>query len=67
MFEIDELGEHIGKFAGMLRCNTCGDTELLHNGDHGRYLKSGWPTCHGHTMQWWTQAQIDAGEMPNVP
>lgn len=47
---------------GFLRCGTCGARQEL--GDVAAYLSSGWPTCCGLTMTWWTQRQIDAGEAP---
>jgi hypothetical protein len=46
------VDEAPGQFAGMLTCEACGDTELLHDGDHGRYLRSGWPLCCGRPMGW---------------
>lgn len=50
-------------FGGILRCETCLSTAPL--GDPGRRVTSmGWPKCCGYTMRWWTQRQIDAGEMP---
>ena len=27
-------------------------------------IESIWPKCCGRTMHWWTQRQIDEGEMP---
>lgn len=36
--------------------------ELL--GEAGaRVTGGGWPKCCGYTMRWWTQRQIDAGEV----
>lgn len=48
-------------FGGILRCESCKRTAAL--GDTTEYLESGWPTCCGYTMRWWTQRQIDAGEL----
>jgi hypothetical protein len=51
-------------FGGFLRCETCGDARPL--GDVGAKLTNGWPKHCGYTMRWWTQRQIDAGEVPPV-
>lgn len=45
---------------GTLRCEVCGRVKE----PRGAYMSTGWPKCHGYTMRWWTQRQIDAGEMP---
>lgn len=47
---------------GYLRCETCGLTVEV----DAAYWRTGWPTCHGYTMRWWTRRQIDAGEVPEV-
>jgi hypothetical protein len=48
---------------GFLRCETCGASAAL--GDPAaRVLGGGWPKHCGYTMRWWTQRQIDAGEVP---
>jgi phage FluMu protein Com len=39
------------KFAGMLRCSVCNDTELLSEGDTDRYLDTAWPRCCGRPMR----------------
>jgi hypothetical protein len=50
-------------FGGYLRCETCRRCEPL--GNPGRRVTGeGWPKCCGYTMRWWTQRQIDAGEVP---
>lgn len=33
-----------------LRCDTCGRVERLEAGDMSRYLRDGFPKCHGMTM-----------------
>ncbi|HCS2945869.1 TPA: hypothetical protein OQU49_004493 [Shigella flexneri] len=50
----------IPQHGGMLRCEACGKTQP----PRGEYMSTGWPKCHNLTMHWWTQRQIDAGEMP---
>lgn len=58
------LSSALGHFGGVLRCETCQRTEPL--GDPGRRVTGeGWPKCCGYTMRWWTQRQIDNGEMPS--
>lgn len=52
----------VNHFGGIIRCETCGRWEPV--GDAGRYMRNGWPKCHVYTMRWWTQRQLDAGEMP---
>lgn len=57
-----EMRTSLAGFGGFLRCEKCrADREL---GDVAGYLAHGWPKCCGYTMRWWTQRQIDAGEMP---
>jgi len=51
-------------FGGFLRCETCGTT--LDLGDPGEHVSLGWPSHCGYTMRWWTQSQIDAGEVPEI-
>lgn len=46
---------------GFLRCESCHHTKPL--GDVGKKLGEGWPKHCGYTMRWWTQRQIDAGEV----
>lgn len=50
----------VPQHGGILRCETC----LRIQDPRGEYMSVGWPKCHGQTMRWWTQRQIDAGEMP---
>ena len=52
-------------FGGYLRCESCGAHEPLGN-PGSRVTGGGWPKCCGYTMRWWTQRQIDAGEVPAV-
>ncbi|HET6916649.1 MAG TPA: hypothetical protein VFH56_11220 [Acidimicrobiales bacterium] len=60
----DAIGASLGQFGGILRCETC-RVEVKMSADRAaRYTRSGWPKCCGYTMRWWTQRQIDAGEMP---
>ena len=49
---------------GFLRCETCGASRSLTAEKASRYMGAGWPKCCGLTMRWWTQRQIDAGEVP---
>jgi hypothetical protein len=60
-----DLADSVQGFGGILRCDTCQRTEPL--GDPGQHLRTGWPKCHGYTMRWWTQRQIDNGEYPLSP
>lgn len=48
------------EFGGLLRCETCGKQAPV----EPAYWHVGWPKHCGQTMRWWTQRQIDAGEMP---
>ena len=57
----DALGREAQSFGGVLRCESCGDMKAL--GSVGAKLRDGWPKCCGYTMRWWTQRQIDSGEM----
>jgi hypothetical protein len=57
----DKIATDLGGFGGVLRCETCRRTSPL--GSIGHKLANGWPKCCGYTMRWWTQRQIDAGEM----
>lgn len=59
---VTNASQELSKLGGILRCQSCHRTEPL--GDIGSNLSNGWPTCCGHTMHWWTQRQIDAGEGP---
>lgn len=58
------IGASLGQFGGVLRCETCRTQVHMSAGRAGRYTAQGWPKCCGYTMRWWTQRQIDAGEMP---
>lgn len=49
-------------FGGYLRCETCQRCQPL--GDASEHYAKGWPRCCGYTMRWWTQRQVDAGEVP---
>jgi hypothetical protein len=51
---------------GFLRCENCGRQEELGRTDIAVNLRQGWPKCCGYTMRWWTQRQIDAGEVPSL-
>jgi hypothetical protein len=57
------VGEELAGFGGYLRCESCRRREPLGNPGR-RVLGEGWPKCCGYTMRWWTQRQIDAGEVP---
>lgn len=53
--DLDALG-------GILRCSECGTRKTLSTGDIAGYLEHGWPVCHGFTMTWVTQRELDEGE-----
>lgn len=59
----ESIGNDLRGFGGFLRCEQCGHvwTGAL---DTGRFIAHGWPKHCGYTMRWWTQRQIDAGEVP---
>lgn len=58
------VGADIEGLGGLLQCSTCDRQVEFYSGAHADYLAGGWPKCHGYTMTWWTQRQIDAGEAP---
>jgi hypothetical protein len=58
------IGESLDGFGGFLRCEECRTVKTMQVGDAGAYTAHGWPRCCGYTMRWWTQSQIDAGEVP---
>ena len=58
------IGASLDQFGGILRCETCRAERSMVPGDAGYYTAKGWPKCCGYSMRWWTQRQIDAGEMP---
>lgn len=60
----DAIAASLDPFGGRLRCETCRTGWAMEPGMAGRYTAKGWPRCCGYTMRWWTQRQIDAGEMP---
>lgn len=49
---------------GFLRCEECRAERPLTVPEAGSFMEGGWPKCCGYSMRWWTQRQIDAGEMP---
>jgi hypothetical protein len=57
------IGESLDKFGGYLRCETCHIGHTMKRGEAGYYTAHGWPKCCGLTMRWWTQRQIESGEM----
>lgn len=62
------LGADLAHFGGFLRCEQCGHSAEL--GNPGRRVmggEGGWPKHCGYTMQWWTQRQIDDGEVTRIP
>lgn len=61
----EKIASDLRGFGGVLRCEKCYYARSL--GDVAYYLHAGWPRCCGYTMRWWSQRQIDAGEMPSVP
>lgn len=58
---VREVGSDLAPFGGFLQCLTCKSEQEL--GDVAAKLANGWPKCCGYTMRWWTQGQIDAGEV----
>lgn len=38
------------KLTGELVCHSCGRRERCEAADSARYLRNGWPVCHGQTM-----------------
>jgi hypothetical protein len=63
----DAIGASLDQFGGVLRCETCGRVSEMEAGAAGRYTAKGWPSHCGYTMRWWTQRQIDDGEMTPLP
>jgi hypothetical protein len=59
----EDIGTGLDSFGGFLRCEVCGETRDLNSGDAGRYTSQGWPRHCDLTMRWWTQRQIDAGDV----
>lgn len=57
--DVDQITSRAG---GILRCETCRRTDT----PKGEYWRTGWPRCCGYTMSWWTQRQIDAGEVDGL-
>lgn len=60
----EAIGSSLGSFGGFIRCETCGSQAPMSGDRAGRYTRHGWPKCCGYTMRWWTQRQVDAGEVP---
>lgn len=58
----DQIGTKFDKRGGILQCETCKATRPV--GSVGHHLAHGWPTCCGQTVIWWTQRQVDAGQVP---
>jgi len=58
------IGASLDGFGGILRCGICHAERPMQPGDGGQYTATGWPKCCAQSMMWWTQRQIDAGEMP---
>ncbi|QPC81050.1 hypothetical protein G4Y79_15205 [Phototrophicus methaneseepsis] len=56
------IASDIAHFGGVLRCKECGKEQPLTEQQISHYLGHGWPECHGETMLWVTQRQLDAGE-----
>jgi len=54
----DDIGADIEALGGLLRCYDCSREIPLEPGDCGRYLRAGWPKCHGRTMEWVTERQL---------
>lgn len=62
---VQDLSSELDKAGGFLRCEECGRLKALKSHDASFYVVKGWPKHCGYTMRWWTQRQIDAGEVPN--
>lgn len=58
------IGAALDPFDGFLRCEECGHERQMQKGDAGYYTSKGWPKHCGYSMRWWTQRQVDAGEVP---
>jgi hypothetical protein len=58
----DKMNAALRPLGGFLRCETCRHEQDL--GDVGLSVDTGWRKCCGYTMRWWTQRQVDAGEVP---
>lgn len=58
---VNSVYHSLDGFGGILRCEQCGTTKPL--GEPSKKLRHGWPKHCGYTMRWWTQRQIDTGEM----
>lgn len=50
--------------SGLLRCPVCSARRHIDQGDVRRFFATGWPACHGLTMTWWTQHQVNDGLVP---
>lgn len=63
-----KIGGELARLGGVLRCRACGAERALSSPTQiGGYLDSGWPMCHGETMEWLTQRQLDAGAGTSRP
>ena len=60
----DTIAGDLESLGGYLRCEVCGHCRV--KGDVSHNLAAGWPKHCGYTMRWWTQRQIDAGEVPRA-
>jgi hypothetical protein len=60
------MSDALAGFGGYLRCETCGRSADVGNAGE-RVTSTGWPKCCGYTMRWWTQRQIEAGDVPPRP
>lgn len=58
------LGDELAAMGGFLRCEQCGHVRSLD--DPAAHTRDGWPRHCGYTMRWWTQRQVNAGEVPEV-
>jgi hypothetical protein len=54
---IPSLAKTLAGFGDILECQTCKRTRPL--GDIGAKLRGGWPECHGQTMCWVTEQQLE--------
>lgn len=65
-FTDEDVPTFTGPFAAVaatgwtMTCRYC----RQHSDNVGTSLATGWPKCCDLTMRWWTQRQINAGEVP---
>lgn len=60
----ERMAAALSGMGGLIRCEVCGAAREIDGMTASAYCLQGWPQCCATTMRWWTQAQIDGGEMP---